>query len=259
MTSALPVILEKKGHVARITINNPEKRNALTQEVQGALVSSLRDLENDETIRVVTTTGAGDIAFCAGMSLVELKQRHEHPSKVRLPDITAAFRDFPKVTIAVVNGYALGAGCTLVACHDLAVASEEKAQFGLPEIMRGFVPRVAIAPLFRMTHTKWAFEMVLTGRNWDAKKAYQAGLINRVVPHAELQQAAQEWAEEIAQWDPITLMYCKRAAYSSVDMPTYRQAVDVASLWQSEEARVNPRSSQGLRDFLEGKGVKANK
>ncbi|MBI4334964.1 MAG: enoyl-CoA hydratase/isomerase family protein [Chloroflexi bacterium] len=259
MTSSPPVILEKLGRVARVTMNRPEKRNPLTREVQEALVSALDDVLKDDAIRVVMTTGAGDISFCAGMSLAKLKERHEHPGSVKFPDITGVFRDFPKVTLAVVNGYALGAGLSLVNCHDLAIASEEKAQFGLPEIIRGFVPRVAIAPLFRMTHTKWAFEMLLSGRNWDAQRAYQAGIINRVAPHAGLHEAALKWAEEIAEWDPITLKYCKKAAYASVDVPTYGQAVDMVAYWQSEEAKANPRSSQGLRDFLDGKGIKADR
>lgn len=259
MTLPQPVILEKKGSVANITINRPEKRNALSKEVLEIIFSMLEAIRKDQTIKVVTTTGAGDIAYSAGMSLEELKQRHERPGSVEIPDLFNTIRAYPKVTIAVVNGFALGAGLTLVNCHDLAIASEEKAKFGLPEIMRGFVPKAAPVPLFRATHTKWAFEMLLTGKNWDANRAYHAGLVNRVVPHAQLHKEAENWAKEIAQWDPMTLTYCKRAAYSSMDAPTYRQALEVVALWQGEEARLNPKTSQGLRDFIEGKGIKADK
>ncbi|MBI4334883.1 MAG: enoyl-CoA hydratase/isomerase family protein [Chloroflexi bacterium] len=259
MTSNGPaVILEKKDGIAHITLNRPERRNALSKEVRDGLTSVLDGLRNDDSIRVVTTTGAGDVAYCAGMDVRELKERHEHPESGGEEQHLSLFvRQFPKVTIAIVNGYALGAGLSLMNCHDLAIASEN-AKFGLPEIMRSFVPRGAVVPLFRQTHMKWAFEILLSGKNFDAQRAYQAGLINRVVPHARLQEAAQEWAKEIARWDPLTLMYCKKAAYSSVDASTYLQALELVSLWQGEEARKNPRSSEGLRDFIAGKGVKAN-
>lgn len=255
-----PVILEKKDNIAMITINRPEKRNALSKEVRTAMLSILEEIRNDDSIKVVTTTGAGDIAYCAGMDLGELLSRHDHPGQeVEPQSLSQMIREFSKVTIAIVNGYALGAGLTFMNGHDLAIASEENAKFGLPEIMRSFVPKGAVVPLCRYTHMKWALEMLLTGKNWDAERAYQAGLVNRVVPHARLREEGQEWASEIARWDPVTLMYCKKAAYSSVDAATYRQALEIVALWQGEEARMNPRTSQGLRDFVAGKGVKANK
>ncbi len=254
-----PIILEKLGNVARVTLNRPEKKNAINFELQAALRAVFDELRNDDSIRVVMTTGAGDDAYCAGMDVRELLHRHDHPGGAQPPSISPFVRDYPKVTMAVVNGYALGAGFSLVDGHDLAVASEEKAKFGLPEIMRGFVPKVAIAPLFRNTSIKWAMEMLLTGENWDARRAYQAGLVNKVVPHADLQKTALDWARRIAQWDPVTVKYCKKAGYASLDASTYAQAVEVVALWQGEEARLNPRSSQGLREFVGGKGIKADK
>jgi enoyl-CoA hydratase/carnithine racemase len=97
--------------------------------------------------------------------------------------------------------------------HDLAIASD-KAQFGLPEIMRGFLPYPIIATMFKtLIPTKLAFEMILTGKNWDAKKSMEAGLINRVVPHERLQDEAWMWGEEIGKFDKTTLKYCKMAAH----------------------------------------------
>lgn len=208
---------------------------------------------------MVTTTGAGDIAYCAGMDVKELLARHDHPRAEDAEARSVLPRGYPKVTIAIVNGYALGAGLSLMNRHDLVIASEENAKFGLPEILRSFVPHGAMVPLCRGTHMKWAMEMLLTGKNWDAQRAYQAGMINMVVPHSRLLQAGLDWAREIAQLDPITLKYCKKAAYSSVDEPTYQQALELAALIQGEEARLNPRTSEGLRNFVGGTGIKANR
>jgi enoyl-CoA hydratase/carnithine racemase len=114
-------------------------------------------------------------------------------------------RTFPKVTVAVVNGFCLGAGITLLLPHDLAIASD-RAQFGLPEVMRGFLPYPIIATMFKtLIPTKFAFEMILTGKNWDAQRSMAAGLINRVVPHEQLQDEAWKWAHEIGAFDKVTL------------------------------------------------------
>lgn len=260
MTNTEPaVLMEKKEGIARITINRPERRNALSKEVLDGLAAAMEDARKDASIKVVTTTGAGDIAYSAGMDVKELLHRHDNPGSSEAPGVSLIIREFPKVTIAIVNGYALGAGLSLMNAHDLAIASEENSKFGLPEIIRSFVPHGAIVPLCRNTHLKWALEMLLTGKNWDAQRAYQSGLINRVVPHAQLQAEGLALAQEIAQWDPMTLKYCKKAAYSSLEGGTYRQALELVALWQGEEARLNPRTSEGLRHFVSGKGIKANK
>lgn len=158
-------------------------------------------------------------------------------------------RTFPKVTIAVVNGFCLGAGITLLLPHDLAIASD-RAQFGLPEIKRGFLPYPIIATMFKtLIPTKFAFEMILTGENWDAQRSMAAGLINRVVPHAELQDQAWKWGEEIGQFDQVTLKYCKMAAHSSMEAASVPLAAEIAWLMQEEHALVNPRAYAGTKQF----------
>jgi enoyl-CoA hydratase/carnithine racemase len=123
--------------------------------------------------------------------------------------------------------------------HDLAIASD-KAQFGLPEIKRGFLPYPILATIFRtLIPTKLAFELILTGQNWDAKKSREAGLINRVVPHDQLQEAAWQWGEEIGKFDQTTLKYCKMAAH----------AAEIAWLMQEEHTLVNPRAYAGTKEF----------
>jgi len=248
-------ILETRGAVAKITINRPEKRNALSRDTIRELLAVFEELRGDDAIAVVLTTGAGDVAYCAGRDLSEFpteggKNRGtDRRLEPRAYHVAEVIRTFPKVTIAVVNGYCLGGGITLLLPHDLAIASD-KAQFGLPEIGRGFLPYPIVATLFRaLLPTKLAFELILTGKNWDAKRSLEAGLINRVVPHERLQEAAWQWGEEIGKFDKTTLKYCKMAAYAAMEAASVPAAAEIAWLMQEEHALVNPRAYAGTREF----------
>ena len=205
-------ILETRGAVAQITINRPEKRNALNRDAIREILAVFEELRGNDEIAVVLTTGAGDVAYCAGRDLSEFptegghgrgRDRRQEP---RAYHVAEAIRTFPKVTIAVVNGFCLGGGITLLLPHDLAIASD-KAIFGLPEIMRGFLPYPIIATMFKtLIPTKLAFELILTGKNWDAKKSMDAGLINRVVPHDQLRLEAWRWGGRIGRGAPKRLL-----------------------------------------------------
>lgn len=250
--------MEKRAGVAQIIFNRPEKRNALSREMIREILAAFEELRSDDSIAVVLTTGAGDIAYCAGRDLSEFpteggQSTIERRSLPRAYHVAEVIRTFPKVTIAVVNGFCLGGGITLLLPHDLAIASD-KAQFGLPEIMRGFLPYPIVATIFRtLIPTKYAFELILTGKNWDAKKSMEAGLINRVVPHDELRESAWQWGEEIARWDKTTLRYCKMAAHASMEAATVPSAAEIAWLMQEEHSFVNPRAYSGTRPFHKGK------
>jgi len=201
------------------------------------------------------------VAFCAGMSLYDLKQYYEHPeteAESTVLQLDETIRNFPKVTIAVVNGYCLGAAITFLVSHDLAIASEEKASFGLPEVIRGFTPKYVVAALFRAVPMKLAFDMLLSGENWNARKAQAAGLVSRIAPHAELHETAFQWAKTIARWDPMTLEYCKKAAHASLDQVTYPGAIIASAFYHMEHAKYNLKAQQGLRDFIAKEGVKAD-
>jgi len=255
-------LIERREEVAMVTLNDPEHRNMLSPEMIDALISAFQELAEDDSIAVVVTTGAGDTAWSAGQSGHRLVNAYEHrteyPKHISpMLHLDELVRHHPKVTIAAVNGYCLGAAITLLISHDLAIASAERARFGLPEVFRGFVPRTPVASLFRAVPRKWAFDMMLTGENWDARTAQMAGLITRVVPHAQLREAAYQWAREVARWDRITLEYCKKAAHACLDQPTYVQALEVAGLICEEHNTVNPRGYQGMREFLAKKGLKA--
>jgi enoyl-CoA hydratase/carnithine racemase len=248
------ILVEKRGAVAKITINRPDKRNALSRDTIREMLAAFEELRNDDSIAVVLTSGSGDIAYCAGRDLSEFpteggRSTMERRSQPRAYHVAEVIRTFPKVTIAVVNGFCLGAGITILLPHDLAIASD-RAQFGLPEIMRGFLPYPIVATIFRtLIPTKLAFELILTGKNWDAKKSMEAGLINRVVPHEQLHDAAWEWAGEIGRFDKTTLQYCKMAAHASMEASSVPAAAEIAWLMQEEHSMVNPRAYTGTREF----------
>jgi enoyl-CoA hydratase/carnithine racemase len=249
------ILVERREAVAKIIINRPEKRNALSRDAIRQVLAAFEELRNDDSIAVVLTTGAGDVAYCAGRDLSEFpteggaNRGANRRSEPRAYHVAEVIRTFPKVTIAVVNGYCLGAGITLLLPHDLAIASD-RAQFGLPEIMRGFLPYPIVATIFRsLIPTKLAFELILTGKNWDAKKSMEAGLINRVVQHDELQEAAWRWGEEIGKFDKTTLKYCKMAAHASMEASSVPAAAEIAWLMQEEHSLVNPRAYAGTREF----------
>ena len=248
-------ILETRGAVAQITINRPEKRNALSRDTIREVLALFEELRNNDDIVVVLTTGAGDVAYCAGRDLSEFpteagrnrgSDRRQEPRAYHVAEV---IRTFPKVTIAVVNGFCLGGGITLLLPHDLAIASE-KALFGLPEIMRGFLPYPIVATIFKtLIPTKLAFELILTGQNWDANRSLAAGLINRVVAHDQLQAEAWKWGEEIGRFDKTTLKYCKMAAHASMEASSVPMAAEIAWLMQEEHALVNPRAYAGTKQF----------
>jgi len=257
------VLIERNGNVARVILNDPEKRNRLSQELIGELISAFEELRNDDSIAIVVTSGSGDVSWSAGQSgqaLVSMVEGQKQGLKVknRMQELNEVIRNYPKVTIAAVNGYCLGAAITFLICHDLAMASEEKARFGLPEVFRGFPPKSILTSLFRVVPTKWAFDMVLTGDNWDARTAQKAGLISRIVPHADLQERSLEWAKEIARWDRLTLEYSKKAAHAGMDEPSWTKSIALTGYICEEHSRLNPKTHDGMRDFLAKKGVTAN-
>jgi len=253
-----PILLEKKGAVARITINRPEKRNAISAGVIQGMISALGQVEKDAGIKVVTTTGAGKIAWSAGYDMDYLSSLfHGDPSK---PDdsgleLNDRIRNSSKVVIAVVNGFCLGGAVTLLLSHDLAIASD-RAQIGLPEIFRGFPPRYVVGALVRAIPVKPAMEMLITGRNLSAAEAQQIGLINRVVPDGELEEAAQRWGEEIAQYDGITLNYTKKSVYQCMDQATYLQAMKTNIAIHDEHNQVNPNVAKGLEEMRKARAGK---
>jgi enoyl-CoA hydratase/carnithine racemase len=259
------VILERyEGKVARIVINRPEKRNSWSFQQLEDYFSTLEELEKDDSVKVVVTTGV-EKSWSAGRDVSDLRLMMLDPKMdyegYTHYDIWDRVRLYPKVTIAAVNGFCLGGALTLMINHDIAIASLENAKFGLPEVFRGFVPRTPISSLFKAIPRKLAFDMTLTGQNFDATKALQCGLVSRVVPHAELEDASLEMATMIGgndNYDPIVLKCCKLGAHYAMDISEWTLAMEMGSNYHWIAQHSKPGLATGaLESFKKGEGPKA--
>lgn len=204
------VTQEMHGQVALLTFNRPEKLNALSYGLIDQFMELLDDIEDDMSIRAIILTGAGDKAFSAGADIHEfsesVKEGPDPAAKAfvrRGQTMTARLEAFPKPIIAAVNGIAFGGGCEVTeACH-LGIASE-RAAFGKPEINIGIPPTFGgTQRLPRLAGRKRAMEYLLTGDPFDAERAYELGIVNKIVPHDQLLPAAFALAERIVRHSPL--------------------------------------------------------
>ncbi len=203
---------------ARITLNRPEKRNALSLELMEELITALRDVSGRESVRAIVIEGAGP-AFSAGHDLSEMIDRDEAFFS-RLFEVCTVMmetiHELPQPVIAKVHGIATAAGCQLVAACDLAVAAEG-ARFGTPGVKIGLFCSTPMVPVSRAIGRKRAMEMLLTGETIDAATALEWGLVNRVVPADELDAAAAAFVDAITRSSSYTVAIGKRAFYDQVD------------------------------------------
>ena len=245
------LIFEKRGRVGIITINRPDKRNALnikTRE-EGALL--LEEIRNDDSVGVVVITGAGDKAFIAGADIGEFAGRTAMMQRDVMTgrSLFTAIDTFPKPVIAMINGYCLGGGCELALACDIRIASET-ASFGQPEINLGIIPGGGgTQRLTRLVGEGKAMELILTGAIIDAKSALSIGLVNHVVPAAELEAKTMEIANAIGEKSGVALSLAKEAvklaSRSTLD-EGLRREVDLFALCFSTEDK-----DEGVAAFLE--------
>ena len=201
---------EKRGSTALLTLNRPEKLNALDYATNDRLLKLLDGIEEDPIVRAVVLTGAGDRAFSAGGDIHEFTESVKAGVDIAVRDfckrgqtMTARLESFPKPIIAAVNGIAFGGGCEITEAVHLAVASEE-ALFAKPEIKIGIPPTFGgTQRLPRLAGRKRALELLLTGETFSAQRAYEMGLVNRVVAHDRLLSSAFELAERIVRHSPL--------------------------------------------------------
>lgn len=250
------VLCSKEAGAASIVINRPEKRNALNMDVATEVVAFLKQCEADPQLRVITLTGAGDVAFCAGNDLAEFQKRADHPLEMREFDQTVlqmheAIRKCNKVVVALVNGFCLGGGITLLGACDLAIASD-RAQFGLPEVAKGIWPAMATTTVMHNMHRKQALWMILTGKRIGAEEAVNAGLINKVVPHEQLASAGAELVREMTAFNPMVLEWGKRMADESA-MMEYGLSLDHGLSTSALFRSVNNSFAEGRAAFLKKK------
>ncbi len=228
------ILLARDGAVATITMNRPERRNALSEPHMGELIGALRGLGDDAGVRAVILAGNGP-AFCAGHDLRELVDRDLTAYRrvfERCVELMTAVQAIQQPVIAQVHGIATAAGCQLVATCDLAVASEA-AHFATPGVNIGLFCTTPMVALTRAIGRKRAMEMLLTGTPIDAPTAAEWGLVNRVVPAARLTEETRALAERIAAASGVVVGIGKQAFYAQIDLDqpkAYAYAKEVMSM-----------------------------
>lgn len=221
MSEEQPIRTEIIDGVATITIDRPEKRNALNATVLSGLRDALDRAKTDDAARVVVLTGAGDKAFCAGADLgglaADASKVQQHLARGAIVEVLDGMRRLGKPVIARINGHALAGGFGLACGTDLAVAADD-ATFGMPEVASGLWPFIISTIVRTKMPDRVALELMMTGRRMDAAEALSWGIVNRVVPRADLDQATNELCAQLTSKSPITLRLGKDSFYESEQM-----------------------------------------
>ena len=266
-SSGKPVLVRVAvaAHIATLTLNRPERLNAMGATMRGELLAALRHAAGDEAVRVVLLTGAGR-AFCSGGDVKEMHARRSagesfatdaksatnEPREPITPErdqILLLLRSMPKPVIAAVNGVAAGAGMNLALGCDLRIASD-KAAFGEVFVKRGLHPDWGGTSLLpQLVGPAKACELIFSGEMVPAAEALRIGLVNRVVPHQELPDKARQWAEMFAAGPPLAIAMAKRGIYrglngdlaSALEYESYAQQ----RIWKTADA------AEGIRAFVE--------
>lgn len=214
------LLYEKRGKIAYFTINRPRALNSLNPETLQEMSEALLDFREDPELWVGIFTGAGDRAFCAGADIGETLPMLAslHNEWWRQPPTIMKGLQIWKPMIAAVNGHALGGGLELALSCDIRIASEN-ATFGLPEVTLGIVPGWGgTQRLARAIPQAKASELLLMGQRIDAQEAYRIGLVNKVVPPAELMSTAEEWAGKFCELPPLAVRSAKEAMVRGLEM-----------------------------------------
>jgi enoyl-CoA hydratase/carnithine racemase len=243
-------LLVERGQTARITLNRPERRNALSLELMEELTRALESVGAETETRSIVIEGAGPV-FSAGHDLSEMVGRdlgfYQHLFDVCTVLMETIHR-VPQPVIAKVHGVATAAGCQLVAACDLAVAAET-ARFATPGVKIGLFCSTPMVPLSRAVGRKRALEMLLTGEMVDAARALDWGLVNMVVPEDTLEEAVVELAEKVARSSPLTVAIGKEAFYAQVELDEER-AYDLTKSVMVTNSLAGD-AQEGMSAFLE--------
>lgn len=231
------VLYEKKGHIAYITLNRPERMNALGQELSAELAEAEAQFAADDDAWIGIYTGAGDRAFCAGR---DLKEAAATGGRSNLRErLSRPMTDFGKPTIAAVNGAAYGGGFERALACDIRICSDN-ATFSLAEVKVGLCPPTGSFTLPRLIGLSNAMWLLLSAEPVDAQEAHRIGLVTQVVPRADLLETATQMAETICQNAPLGVRATRKLATLGVEMPmeyARKMGLDlIASVWESEDA-----------------------
>lgn len=250
------VLSHMEGHVLTLTMNRPSRLNALNTSLRQQLLEKIAQAATNPEVRVLMITGAGR-AFCSGGDVKDMNERKSKGgggefSKDLPPvrdQILKLLREMPKPVLAVVNGPAVGAGMGLVMGADLRIAAED-AYFGQVFVKRGLHPDWGGTYFLpKIMGTARAAEMIFSGDMISAKQALDWGLLNKVVPGAELQQAAKDWALQLAKGPPIAIGLAKRGLYRNMESDLFSaleyESYAQTTCWGTEDA------AEGLKAFME--------
>ncbi len=246
------LLVERDGGVAVVTVNRPKVLNALNTATLDELRRTVLALRHDDAVRAVIVTGAGDKSFIAGADINELAQ--QSPAGGRDHAMTGQhvldlIENMGKPVIAAINGYALGGGCELAMACTIRIAADT-AKLGQPEINLGLIPGYAgTQRLSRLVGRGRALELLLTGDQIPAQEAYRLGLVNRVVPAAELMAEARRLAAALAAKAPVAARYIIEAVNKGLQMPFAEAQVFEATLFGLVASTDDMR--EGTRAFLE--------
>ena len=246
------ILHEAADGVVTITLNRPEVHNAMNEQMRQELTRCFGDLATSDAARVVVVTGAGERAFSAGADIREFVEPQVpvrfRESRKRV-DFRQAMDRCPQPIIGAIRGYALGGGLELALACDIRIAGED-AQLGLTEVNLAIIPGGGgTQRLPRLVGRGRALEMILTGARIDAREAWRIGLVERVVPAADVLASARELARTLAEKAPVALRYAKEAVVKGLELPLadgLRLENDLATLLRTTEDRV-----EGAKAFLE--------
>ncbi len=239
----MAILYQKKGKITVITINRPDAFNAIDPETLEELNYAFADYNDDHEAWVLILTGSGDKAFCAGADIGKLVPVLQHqwvPRPWKMPVTIARGLDIYKPVIAAVNGMALGGGCELALGSDIRIASEN-ASFGLPEVKIGLIAGWGgTTRLSRLIPPAKAAEMIFTGQPMSAQEALRWGLVNEVVPQAQLMSTAEKWAEKILASAPLAVMAAKevmrKGMNTTLDEALRLEWTKIGELFKTQDA-----------------------
>lgn len=249
------LLIEKRDGIARLTLNRPERRNALSRALIAQMNTALDEIAGDSRVRVVVIAAAGPV-FCSGHDLTEMPGHDEAEYQQIFGDcsrLMQKLRRVPQPVIARVHGLATAAGCQLAAACDLVVAAEEAA-FATPGVKIGLFCTTPMVPLVRSIPARPALEMLLTGQPISARRAYELGLVNRVVPADQLDAAVQELAEPILASSPYVVALGKAAFYEQLPLDEATAYVQATRTIAANAAHFD--AQEGITAFLEKRVAK---
>jgi enoyl-CoA hydratase len=238
--------------VATVTLNTPDNRNALTNELLSELTAAFGSARDDDAVRCVVLTSSHEKVFSAGASLdqfaADVPLVHKHFGTERFPRLFRTILGLGKPTICAANGHVLAGSLGVALCCDLIVA-KETATFGTPEINVGVFPFMIMALIYRNVPRKKTNELLLLGERVSAEEALAIGIVNRVVPEGEFEAAVNEWATKLAAKSPVAMRLGKDAMYRQLDMP-FEDALDYLRA-QLSLSFTTDDIQEGVRAFFE--------